>query len=306
VLDQLNATTIKEDGVWIYPEALGGKNSGLAAWWYGGVLQNLDFLTLSPTDPATGVKEQLTQMAWAGELEGWMTSEPRYHLVASPGTSAQWEPVLREGLGQSVEHVEPLSPPQLAAATAARAAQAHPHANLLPAEFSTRYHQQFIDRLWMRGLLAVGGLYLLGVLIYGVALGVGAYRVNRVETRVAELSHSYTNAIQLKARYQILKDRQDLKYAALDCWKAVAELLPDSITLESWNFIDGKKLNLSGTAPPGQVQELLDFDPALRRHLVNGQALFDSTQGDYVTYHTGQGGTLLWGLTLVLKRSEAP
>ena len=41
-----------EDGVWIYPEAVGGKNAGLAAWWYGGVLQNLDLVTLSSADQA--------------------------------------------------------------------------------------------------------------------------------------------------------------------------------------------------------------------------------------------------------------
>ena len=33
--------------------------------------------------------------------------------------------------------------------------RAEPRATLLPAEFSTRYQQQFYDRLWMRGLLAV-------------------------------------------------------------------------------------------------------------------------------------------------------
>jgi len=33
LLDQLQATPINEDGAWIYPGALGGKNVGLAAWW---------------------------------------------------------------------------------------------------------------------------------------------------------------------------------------------------------------------------------------------------------------------------------
>ena len=55
-LDQFRATSVAEDGVWIYPEAIGGKNAGLAAWWYGGVLQNLDLLTLSGDDKAGGVQ----------------------------------------------------------------------------------------------------------------------------------------------------------------------------------------------------------------------------------------------------------
>src|SRR5437667_10949260 len=50
VVDQLQATAITADGAWIYPEALGGKNTGLAAWWYGGILQNIDLLTLPAAD----------------------------------------------------------------------------------------------------------------------------------------------------------------------------------------------------------------------------------------------------------------
>src|SRR6266566_3936529 len=46
LLDQLQATTVAEDGAWIYPQTRDGKNTALVAWWYGGVLQNVDLLTL--------------------------------------------------------------------------------------------------------------------------------------------------------------------------------------------------------------------------------------------------------------------
>src|SRR5207244_2980033 len=203
-------------------------------------------------------KEQFLQMAWAGEMEGWLKASPKWHLVADPATAAQWEPALRQGLEQPVALAPPVAPAELAGLTARRAAHADPRATLLPLEFSTRYQQQFVDRLWMRGLLAVAGLYLLGVAVYGVALAVATFRTGRVENHVAQLGASYTNAMQLKARYQVLKDRQELKYAALDCWNLIARFLPDSATLDTMNFVDGKRLTLNGTSPLDKRNEVID------------------------------------------------
>ena len=119
---------------------------------------------------------------------------------------------------------------------------------MLPAEFPVRYHQQFVDRLWLRGLATTGVLYAIGVAIYFCATVLLAYRTRAVEQQVAALSGSYNNVMELKARFDVLKERQDLKYAALDCWKVVAERLPASITLQRFSFADGKKLSLSGTS----------------------------------------------------------
>ncbi len=202
LLDQLQATTITRNGAWIYPEAPGGRNAALVAWWYGGVLQNLDLITLPPANRPESLKEQLLQMAWAGELEGWLTAPPAWHLVADAATAAEWEPALRAGLEQPVEVIAPVPVAGLAALTATRAAQAGSEANLLPAEFSTRYQQQFVDRLWMRGLGAVVALYLVGVLVYFARLQVELYRTRAVEQQVAERGPIYTNAIQLRRPLQ--------------------------------------------------------------------------------------------------------
>jgi hypothetical protein len=304
LLDQLQATTITRNGAWIYPEAPGGRNSALVAWWYGGVLQDLGLLTLPPANRPESLKEQLLQMAWAGELEGWLTAPPAWHLVADAPTAAEWEPALRAGLEQPVEVIAPVPVAGLAALTATRAAQAGSEANLLPAEFSTRYHQQFVDRLWMRGLGAVVVLYLVGVLVYFARLEVELYRTHAVEDQVANQGPIYTNAIQLRDRYRVLKDREELKYAALDCWKTVAELLPDGVTLEGYSFSDGKKLTLSGSAPADQVKRLLDFDADIRKAVINGQPLFDPNAGDHITYRSAAGGTVSWSCVLELKRSE--
>ena len=304
LLDQLQATNINEDGAWIYPGALGGKNIGLAAWWSGGILQNLDLMTLPATERAAGIKEQLMQMAWAGELDGWLTAQPRWHLVASGPVAAEWGPPLREGLDQPIEIVEPLLAPQLAAATARRSAHAPPNTSLLPPEFSIRYRQQFVDRLWMRGLGAVFLLYLVGVGIYAVALAVATYRTSAIEGQVTSLSQSYTNVLQTKAKLQILQDRQELKFASLDSWRKVADLLPTGATLDGFNFADGKRLALNGTAGADQAQPLLDFEAAMRRaNDSKGQPMFDWDKGENLQYRSVPNG-ITWSFTLELKRSE--
>ena len=110
--------------------------------------------------------------------------------------------------------------------------------------------------------------------------------------------------MQLKAKFQVLRDRQDLKYAALDCWKAVAELLPEGVTLEGYNFSDGKRLTLNGSAPAGQEKRLIDFDADIHKATKDGQLLFDPNAGEHLTYQN-RGANAVWSCVLELQRGEA-
>ena len=304
LLDQLQATTVTRNGAWIYPDTSGARSAALVAWWYGGVLRDLTLINLPPANRPESLKEQLLQMAWAGELDGWLTDPPAWHLVAAAPTAADWEPALRAGLEQPVEVIEPVPVAGLAGLTATRAASAGAQANLMPAEFATRYQQQFVDRLWMGGLGALVALYLAGVLVYFGRLEWELYGTHAVEQKVAERGPVYTNAMQLKAKYEVLTTREDLKFAALDCWKAVAELLPDGVTLEGFNFANGEKLTLNGTAPSDQTKRLLDFDNDIRKVAPKGQPLFDPNKGEHVTWDA-RGGVVSWRCVLELKRTEA-
>ena len=306
MLDQLQNTPVAGDGAWIYPETAGGINTALVAWWYGGTLQHLGLISLPlGQNRAAAVKEQFTQMAWGGELEGWLTGNPRLHLVAATTVAAEWQAALREGLGEPVEVVAPLPPPELAAATAKRAAQAPAKSNLLPAEFAARYQQQFVDRLWMRGLGAVLSLYVVGVLVYLGAVQVLAFRMRSVEKDVADLGPGYTNTLQLKARYEVLRDRQELKFAALDCWKTTAERLPEGLTLQGLDFRDGKTLALNGTAPADQVTQVIDFYETMRKARLKDQPLFNKFTE--LSYRKDPNNTLVtWNFACELGRSETP
>jgi hypothetical protein len=321
MLDQLGAMPAMEDDssrrsetetgattdAWIYPSVFHGQNAALVAWWCGGALRSLSFVVLPQVgDPVKSLKEQLTQLTWAGELEGWLTVPPSWHLVAEGDVAVEWENALRVGLGETVHTAPPLPLVELAARTACRSTempQDGMRVALLPQEFSVRYRQQFFDRLWLRGLITTGVLYVVGVLIYFCAVGFLDVQTHNVEKEVASRSGSYTNALQLKARYEVLKGRQDLKYAALDCWKLVAEQVPDGVSLQRLSFSDGQKLSLGGTTTPDQINGLFDFNSGLQKAKLNGQPMFSVTRGEPLVYHQ-TGNTVAWNFSLMLQHGE--
>jgi len=296
--------------VWIYPLLLGGQNAALVAWWCGGMLRNLSFVTLPPAEGrAAELKKQLALLAWSGELDGWLNSSPNWHLVADPVNAAEWETALREALGEPVRVSSPLSPADLAGRTARRAAAASERVNLLPAEFSVRYQQQFVDRLWLRGLGAAGILYVVVLAVYFAAVSFLGYRTHNVEQAVAGISGDYTNAIQLKARYGVLRERQELKYAALDCLKVVAEELPTGISLQRFSFANGSKLALSGTCEQDQLDLITGnggFYDSVRKAKPDGQPMFKPNPGEagQLVYRT-LGNKVTWNFGLELQRTEA-
>lgn len=303
-LDQLLGTKIQGDGAWVYPEALGSVDSALVAWWYAGVLRSIDLLTLPATSDRVAVlREQLLHMAWAGDMEGWLTSAPKWHLVAAHGTNPIWSTALHEALGEDFEMVAPLATNELAACTVQRVATHIASASLMPPGYAERYRQQFVDRLWMRGLGALVLLYIAGLIVYFGWLGVAKFRTGRVESQVAALSLSYTNALQMRDRYNVLKDRQELKYAALDCLRLVAQVQPEGVTLEGFNFSDGQRLSLNGTASPDAVDKLIEFPNDLRKSSIEGKPVFKDT-GDPLSYRSTASGVITWNFSLELRRTE--
>jgi hypothetical protein len=305
MLDQLAVTKADEDGAWIYPALLNGQNTALVAWWFGGALRSLSYIVLTADgDRAKNLKEQLAHLIWAGELEGWLMSQPRWHLVADGALAAEWEVLLRDGLGEPVQVTKPVPLPELAAHTARRAVIADAsNPPLLPAEFSTRYRQQFVDRLWLRGLMAAGILYAISVVIYFCATGVLGYQTGKLEQQVKAISGSYTNTLQLKAKCDVLQERQDLKFAALDCWKLVSENLPAGISLQRFSFGDGHKLGLSGMVTPDQITPITDFYDKLRKSELNGKPMFNLSGGEPINYHQN-GNQVSWNFSLELQRVE--
>jgi hypothetical protein len=304
-LDQLIATTIDEDGVWIYAGVGQDQSSCLVAWWYGKTLRNLGVVHLPATDRrAALLQDQLTQMTWAGELEGWLTSSPRYHLVVDDEHAAAWKLLFPPAV--PLEVLPPIKGKDLAALTARRTVTGDQQTNLLPPEFTARYKQKFVDRLWMRGVGAVIALYIFGVALYLGWAQFAKWRYDTVQDQVVAIGPSYTNTVQLKERVRVLQDQIDLQYAALDCYKAVADNLPPELTLDNLNVERGKTVRLFGTMASADIEKLQQFNDALRQVVVKGQPLFSTVAPP--TFQRQAGGStdlMRWNFSAELKRGEA-
>jgi hypothetical protein len=307
-LHQLLETRIDGDGLWVYPTVQAGSNLCLVAWWFGGTLQQLQLIHLAEGENRAGlVVEQLTKTAWAGEVEGWLTSPAmQCHLVAEAAMAPVWEAALGQWTGDTVKVTDPLPVAKLSELAARRACRGETKANLLPAEYAVRYQQQLVDRLWMGGLGAVLAVYILGVIIYLGAVQVIKFQCNQVENKVAEVSNDYTNAVRLKEKIEVLQNQLHLKYAALDCYKAVAEKLPADLALVSFQFQRGQKVVLSGTAPPDETTQITDFNDDMRKVKVDGQLLFKQVSPPKRVNRSGMGGsqTVAWDFSCELNRRE--
>jgi hypothetical protein len=301
LLDQLRATAIKEDGAWIYPGAGGDQYSCLVAWWYGGTLRNLSLVHLPAAENRGALlQEQLLQMTWAGELEGWLTFLPRFHLIADEPVASAWVALFKPE--QAVELVKPLTGLELAALTCKRATNGEVRTNLLPPEFTTRYQQRFNERLIMQALGALLFLYVLIVSVYVGWTQFEKFRFSQRADQAAKLGLEYTNTIQLKEHVRVLQDQVDLQYAALDCYKSVADCLPAEITVGMVNFDHGKTLNLTGTGGSDDRVKVLDFMEAMRKYEVKNQLLFKNFNGPRIDAQLNQ--PLRWSFSCDLKRTD--
>jgi hypothetical protein len=308
MLDQLEAVKPDCDSVWLFPLTLGGQNAALVAWWFGGAWRNLSFVTLPPAgDRPAELKSQLGLLAMSGEVEGWLTDQPEWHLVADPVNAVEWEQILRAGLNEPVKVTAPPQLVELAGRSATRAAASAASVNLQPAEYSERYREQFHDRLWLHALGCAGVVYAIYLAIYFSAVAWEGYQARGMEGRVAAVSNDYTNAIQMKARLAVLQERAQLKFAALDCWNIVAQELPPAVSLQRWSFVNGGKLMLSGQVAAADTQKLIDFYDALRKATKDGQPFFEANadSGDQLSYHQQGPDKVSWNFGLNLAHTEA-
>jgi len=303
LLDELRSTQVRDNGAWVFPGIGGNPGACMVAWWYDGVLQNLTLLNMPAGEArAPALREQLAQTAWAGEMEGWMTSDPRYHLVADEATAAAWLPNFDPNA--TVEVVLPPAPQALASMTARRVATTAATTNLLPPEYAKRYKQQFVDRLWMRSLGAVLLLYIFGVVIYIGFVQFASYRFDSTQTEARGLSLEYTNTITLKEKLRVLQETLELQYAALECYKAVSDTMPAELTLDSMRFERGREVTYFGSAADAQDRsKVIEFNEALLKVEYNGQPLFSKVALGRMDNKPGGAG-LTWSLVGSLKRSD--
>jgi hypothetical protein len=196
--------------------------------------------------------------------------------------------------------VPALKPADIAAKAAEHSANDGQTTNLLPDDFARRYRQQFIDGLWMRALFGALMLYGVAVIVYFAVVFVLNYRATTVTQQVASLNVAYTNALRDDEQLRILKDRQELKYAALDCWRAVGKNLPADLTLDDLYFQRGK-LELRGSAPADNQLAITDFNDKMRVFNINDTPLFTEVGPPAVSI---RGDRAEWRFTCMMKGAE--
>jgi hypothetical protein len=292
-IDELLGCLDQGDGVWVFPRKIKDRLVALVAWLVGGELRHVGLTFLPETGWEEVVKGQLAQVVWSAELDGWLPAQSQAHLVAGDELAGAFGPVLREFTGRDVRVIPPPTEPALAQATAWRARDPQPVA-LLPVEFSTRYRQVFVDRIWMRSLGTVVLFYLFGVIGYFAAIEWAKYQRDDARSVHRTLAQSYTNALQLAQRVQILQNQMNLKYAALDSFKAVAEKLPDGLTLTSFNFLRNGKVQLFGTAPQTDAGKVTAFAGDLRSAEANGRRLFSDVSSPNINVLSGPTPQYRW------------
>lgn len=297
LVHQLRSVEFDWEGAYVLPGTLEEHPHALVAWYYGGALQHVSLLLLPPLEQASRyLKTELANMAWAGEIEGWLTQPPRFTLVAGDLTAERWSAMLREAVEDEVRLISSVGESELAAGNARDAAKGVLTSNLLPDEFAVRYRQQYADRLWMRGLGGVVAAYVICVLIYLGALQVFQFQHGELEEEITSLSGSYTNAQHVKARMQVLQQQVELKFLALDVWKAVAEWLPGELTLQHLAMKSGGDVNISGICRQEDISKVTDYNEALSQATVDGEPLFRSVRDRGSSTRAGPMGpqTVIW------------
>lgn len=306
ILRELLTLPPPRDGVYVLAERDGTAWVCLTAWWAEGRLRHLNLARFAgETRAGDALADALRRTAWAAEVAGWLSGPPTaLTLWASADVAAALEPALRDLVGEALTVRERRRPADLAAVSATTATAL----NLVPAEVRTRYRQEFVDRLWMRALGALALVYLLLVLGYLAWLSVLDYQKMRVDQQIALRQARYNQALQLKARLEVLQEQINLKFAALDCWKAAAEALPEGLTLNSLSFQRGRKLLLTGSVPADQQGKVTEYNQALAALQAGGRPLFSQVSTKSIQGPAPGRADLpaAWSLECELNRRSQP
>ena len=308
-------------------EGSGDRQMAILGWWSGGVLREVSRIRL----PAEGAPAHLTAhlhgTAWAGEMDGWLSGLPPVTVVvpgsvpASPSPSAPAPALPTRKTGEvavpelaTTELLEALrgwstgpvevetseSEPELARRTAEQALRPAA-ASLIPDEVRLRQRRLYVDSLWVKGLTALAMTYLAGVFVYLAVLTFQRSSVDTLRDETRAMALQYTNTLQLKARVKVLQEQFALRFAALDCWNAVVEKLPEALTLVQIDFKNGRTLVINGNASDADRGEVTRFNDLLRAATLDGKPLFSEVKPATMS---PRGTLLSWTFEAELRREE--
>ena len=264
LLRQVAATPFQADGTWVYLGVDGNPGRCLTVWHYQGSLQAVQLMYLGDGDARPQrLFEQLGQSLWAGEVEGWLTKPPSWHLVGSDSSIAFWQPQFASWAGVPPETHPALQEQELAALTARHAGEMPAEMTMVPPEFTARYRQDLIDRTWMGALFAIAVIYMVAAGCYIGFLEVCRYSLTSAEKSVAAREDGEREYQRYLAKEDSFQRQANLQKAGIRAFRAAAEKLPADLTLTKLNLQNGKFLTVFGTGPADQQRAVTEYADAM-------------------------------------------
>lgn len=293
------------DQLWI---RLGKQGEGvvvLSAWILNQTLRHAALARLPDTEEGRqSLAKQLERTAWTGEMEGWLRRWPPINLRRPPECDGGWSDALQFWPASPAQMQSAPPPRELAVLSAQRAVRGESQANLLPETRRTRYRQQHVDRMWMRGIGGAILLYAFGVIVYLAVLEWTRRESDQLQAQARTTALAYTNVLKLQAKVEVLQEQMDLKFSALECLLEVSKALPAELTLADFNFT-GKTLTIHGTVPATDSDKVAEY----HRALVNAQSgeanLFRSVSAPKTRSSPGRNaaGNFIWDFECELERT---
>lgn len=295
------------DRIWIRLTKTNAGIVALLAWILDQSLWNAMILRLPEGEKgALSLVEQLEKTAWTGEVEGWLQTIPPITICGEGEWIHAWKKILEDWSSHNVMMDLAPEPLEMASLSAQRATQNSSHSNLLPQAHRTRYRQQYVDGLWARGIGVMMLFYILGVLIYFIALEWMETESIALQSRVHSAGALYTNVLKMQERIDILQEQIDLKFSALDCLLVISKALPAEMSLDSFAFLGGKELRLSGKVETSAREKVTEYHRALIRAESGENKLFASVSDPAISPNRvrGKGANQSeWNFNCELQRS---
>ena len=300
VVRRLLSRPVSGDLLRIVLDGQAEKRVAVLGWWSGSVLRDVSMIRLPVDGAAELLVAHLNGTAWAAEMDGWLAGLPAVTVAGGGSEADSLAAALGAWTGRPVTVEPPDAEPDLARRTADHALLPAP-ASLIPEEIRLRQRSQYVDSLWVKGLTGLAMTYLAGVFVYLAVLTFQESSVDTLRDETRAMALQYTNTLQLKARVRVLQEQVALRFAALDCWNAVVEKLPEALTLVQLDFKNGRTLLLNGNAQEADRGEVTRFNDLLRAATIDGKPLFSEVKPATMT---PRGGTLSWTFEAELRREE--
>lgn len=271
----------------------------LIQWWVDGQLRNISQMEESSLENLVPqVEQELRQTYWAGQMEGWIDTMPPLEVHCRAEDKSGWN-ALKEGLSvMNIQFCDPIPEIDLDTRLATYFGRGEIHSDLQPGDIKKTYQSRQFDSLWMNALVGLAALYLVGLGVYFFFLKQAQNERDGVKGNIAAISNVYTNALKLDEQIRITQGQLDLRFAALDSWKVVVDVLPQDLTFRQFKFSKGESLLLSGEGPYGKNDLVNSYVDALTALVAaDGKKTFTDVQAKPIQNSRGK---MSWAIECML------